>query len=147
MMINTCYYCRMRVRGFIVFILFFAQINLCYSVEPTLQVQPQQTTLPLTTPQNIEFANCNKMFAITKEQLFYLTLASISANKFSIDEIQSANGYILFSAANRKYLATVAEIDSKNSILKITPSNNTYFFPPGILTNIYKYIELNQEKL
>ncbi len=41
-------------------------------------------------------------------------------------------------------MATVAGIDSINSILKITPCNNKYFFPAGILLNMYKYIEVNQ---
>ena len=72
-----------------------------------------------------------------------MTLASISANKFSIDEIQTANGYIIFTANRNKYLATIAKVDNSNSILKITPCNNIYNFPPGIITNTFKYIELN----
>ena len=98
---------------------------------------------PITQPQNVNFEDCTKMFGINKEKLFYLTLASITANKFSIDEIQTTNGYIIFSAANNKYLATIASIDGTNSILKITPCNDIYFFPPGILLGMYKYIELN----
>ena len=105
-------------------------------------VQPVQT-LPITQAQNIMFENCTKMFAINKEKLFYLTLAGITANRFTIDEIQTSNGYIIFTAANNKYLANIAGIDSANSILKITPCNNTYFFPPGILINMFKYIDLN----
>ena len=42
-----------------------------------------------------------------------------------------------------KYLATIAGIDADNSILKITPCNDIYFFPPGVLLGMYKYIELN----
>lgn len=99
--------------------------------------------IPITQPQNIDFVNCSRMFAINKEKLFYLTLSAITANKFSVDEIQTTNGYIIFSAANNKYLATVAGIDSGNSILKITPCNNTYFFPPGIYVSMFKYIEIN----
>ena len=105
-------------------------------------VQPVQTP-PITQAQNIMFENCSKMFAVNKEKLFYLTLAGISANRFTINEIQTANGYIIFTAANNKYLATVAGIDSANSILKITPCNDVYFFPPGILINMFKYIDLN----
>ena len=70
------------------------------------------------------------------------TLSAITANKFSVNEIQTQNGYIIFSAANKKYLDTIAGIDSDNSILKITPCNNIYFFPPGIFLGIFKYIEL-----
>lgn len=99
--------------------------------------------LPLTTPQNVSFETCTKMFAINKEKLFYLTLGAVSANKFTVDEIQTANGYVIFTAANNKYLATVASIDSLNSILKITPCNDIYYFQPGIVVNMFKYVDLN----
>jgi hypothetical protein len=83
------------------------------------------------------------MFPVNKEKLFYLTMSAVTANKFSIDEIQTQNGYIIFSAANNKYLATIAGIDADNSILKITPCNEIYFFPPGVFLGMFKYIELN----
>ena len=103
----------------------------------------QSASNPLTSPQNISFENCTKIFGINQEKLFYLTLASISANRFNIDEIQSANGYIIFSANRNKYLATISKVDKTNAILKITPCNNVYNFPPGIITNTFKYIDLN----
>ena len=111
--------------------------------EPVENMAQPQAAPPITQPQNVAFENCTKMFAVNKEKLFYLTLSAVTANKFSIDEIQTQNGYIIFSAANNKYLATVAGIDADNSILKITPCNDIYFFPPGILLGMYKYIELN----
>ena len=83
------------------------------------------------------------MFAVNKEKLFYLTLGAISANNFLVEEIQTENGYIIFYAAKNKYLATIAGIDGQNSILKISPCNEVYIFPPGVLINMYKYIELN----
>lgn len=100
-------------------------------------------TTPITVPQNISFENCTKLFAVNKEKLFYLTLASISANRFQIEEMQTSNGYLIFSVNKNKYLATIASVDNSNSILKITPCNNVYNFPPGILINTFKYIELN----
>ena len=108
------------------------------TVKPAVAVQN-----PLTTPQNIMFENCKKIFGINQEKLFYQTLSSISANRFNIEEIQTANGYIIFTANNNKYIATVAKIDNSNSILKITPCNNVYNFPPGILINMFKYIDMN----
>ena len=107
------------------------------------QPRPANSTPPITVPQNIMFQNCTKIFAVNKEKLFYLTLASLSANRFTIDEIQTTNGYIIFTVNRNKYLATVASVDSANSILKITPCNNVYNFPPGILLNTFKYIDLN----
>lgn len=94
-------------------------------------------------PQSVDFTNCNKFFKMDSQKLFYLTLASINANRFKIDEIQSKSGYVLFSVAQKQFLASVITIDSKNSMLKITPCNNLYFFPIGIVQNMFKYIELN----
>ena len=103
---------------------------------------PTQNT-SLTTPQVISFESCTKKYEIPVEQLFMLTLASVNANKFKIDEIQSRNGYILFNGANKQFLISVHRIDNKSSMLKIVPANNNYYFPPGIITNIQKYIDLN----
>lgn len=98
---------------------------------------------PLTTSQSVNFETCSKIFAVNKEKLYYLTLGAISANRFTVDEIQTYNGYVIFTAANNKYLATIASIDSSNSMLRITPCNNIYYFQPGIVVNMFKYIELN----
>lgn len=108
-----------------------------------IQQPVNQNTVPVTVAQNITFETCTKIFAVNKEKLFYLTLGGITANKFTVEEIQTNNGYIIFSAANNKYLASVASIDAANSILKITPCNDIYFFPPGIIINMFKYIDLN----
>ncbi len=109
-------------------------------------LQPLNMT-PSTVAQKVTFENCTKIFKINQEKLFYLTLASVSANCFSVDEIQTSNGYIIFSANRNKYLATVAKIDNSNSILKITPCNNIYNFPPGIISNMFKYIDLNLKSI
>ncbi len=109
--------------------------------EETQMAQPN----PATTYQNIPYQDCTKMYNTNKENLFFLSIGSINANKFTIEEIQTSNGYIIFSAGKNKYLATVAEIDKDNSILKITPCNNLYYFQPGIISNIYKYIDLNKD--
>ena len=121
---------------------FILSLCVCYA-EPVQTVAQPTAAPPITQPQSITFEACTKMFAVNKEKLFYLTLGAINANRFSVEEIQTKRGYIIFTAANNKYLATIAGIDATNSILKITPCNNVYFFPPGILLGMYKYIELN----
>lgn len=121
----------------------FSILLLMPSVMAEDAVIQKPTPNPLTVSQNIMFENCTKIFGVSQEKLFYLTLASISANRFNIDEIQSSNGYIIFSANRNKYLATISKIDKTNAILKITPCNNIYNFPPGIITNTFKYIDLN----
>ena len=104
-----------------------------------------QTEQSSTTYQNIQYEDCTKMYNTDKKNLFYLSLGAINANRFKIEEIQTNNGYIIFSTGKNKYLATVSEIDKDNSILKITPCNNLYYFQPGIISNIYKYIDLNKD--
>lgn len=131
----------MKFRVLLLFVLL--NVSICYAEQTSLQSVAQVVPQPVTQPQNIDFADCSKMFNVNKEKLFYLTLGAVSANYFNIKEIQTQNGYIIFKAANRDYLATIASIDADNAILKITPCNNTYFFPAGIILNMFKYIELN----
>ena len=127
------------------FLIIVLILNIGITLADTTQSPAAQTTPSLTTPQRISFENCTKMFeGLNKEKLFYLTLGAINANKFSVDEIQTNNGYIIFSAAGNKYLATIAGIDNNNSILKITPCNEIYYFQPGIIVNMFKYIEINK---
>lgn len=98
---------------------------------------------PVVQQQMVDFANCNKIFKIDSQKLLYLTLSSISANRFTINEIQTRSGYALFSVGQRQFLATIITLDAKNSMLKITPCDENYYFPIGIVQNCFKYIELN----
>lgn len=100
-------------------------------------------TVPPVVPQPVDFSNCSKFFKLDSQKLFNLSLAAVNANRFSIDEIQSRSGYVLFTAAQRQFLLSVISIDSQTSMLKITPSNNVYYFPVGIVQNMFKYVELN----
>ena len=97
----------------------------------------------LVTPQNIDYNICTRNYILTPEKLFYMSIASINANRFTIDEIQSKTGYILFTAVNKQYLASVVKVDANKSMLRITPTSNNYFFAPGIVLNIFRYIDLN----
>lgn len=116
------------------------------NVTQTIKVNNNTTTpanISPTVPQIVSFEQCTKKYEIPVEQLYFLALASINANKFQIEEIQSKSGYILFTAANRQFLLSVNRVDSKSAIIKIVPADNNYYFPIGILTNIFKYIDLN----
>lgn len=100
-----------------------------------------------TSYQNIPYEDCTKMYNIDKETLFYLAIGAVNANRFGIEEVQTNDGYVIFSTGKNKYLVTVAGIDKDNSIIKITPCNNLYYFQPGIISNIYKYIDLNKDMM
>jgi len=121
------------------FLLFIVLVIIC----TILRVKADEETISLVTPQTVDFNICTKTFALSQEKLFYLSIASANANRFTIEEIQSKTGYILFSAANKQYLASVVKVDNAHSQLKITPTNNSYFFPPGVVLNFFKYIDLN----
>ncbi len=123
------------IRLFLIFLLMIAP----------LQVKAEELSLStLVTVQNVPFEYCTKIFNTDAESLFYLTIASINANRFRIDELQSKTGYVLFNAVNKEFLASIIKIDNKHSLLKVTPTNNVYYFQPGIVLNLFKYIEINQ---
>ena len=117
-------------------------VLLIFPLSVKADVQPVSLST-LVTIQNVLFEECTRIFPIEAENLFYLTIAGINANRFKIEEIQSKTGYILFSAVNKTFLAYVVKIDSKNSLLRVTPTNNIYYFQPGIVLNLFRYIELN----
>lgn len=100
----------------------------------------------LITTQNIKYQDCTKVFNTDNVTLLHLTIAAINANKFKIDEIQSDTGYVIFTAVSKQFLASVTNVNTNQGMLKITPLDGNYYFQPGIISNIYKYIELNIDK-
>lgn len=126
--------------------LFFITLifSLCAgSLHTPVYADDVMTLSTLVTPQNVDFNICTKTYSMPADKLFYLSIASANANRFKIEEIQSKTGYILFTAVNKQYLASVAKVDASHSMLKITPTNNNYFFAPGIVLNFFKYIDIN----
>jgi len=98
----------------------------------------------LVTSQNVKYTDCNKIFNIDNVTLFHLTISAINSNRFTINEIQSKSGYILFTAVNKQFLATISNVNSNQGMLKITPADGNYYFQPGIIANIFKFIDLNK---
>ncbi len=105
-----------------------------------------QTYNPYGAPVKVTLPQCTKTFNAGYEKLFFLTEAAINNSNFNIEEIQSDGGYIVFSAGGYKFLATVISFGSNKAILKITPCNNNYTFPPLIIRNVFRYVEMNQYK-
>lgn len=131
-----------KIRFFLIFLIicFLSCTGVFATSAPIQPIPPQPSPVE---PQPVDFFCCNKFFKMNSQKLFYLTLASINANRFKIDEIQTKCGYILFTVSQKQFLASVINVDSKNSMLKITPCNNIYYFPIGVVQNVFKYIELN----
>lgn len=93
------------------------------------------STLPT---EAVEFESCTKTFYMDCETLFFKTLSSLSANNYKIVEIQSCNGFILFSAYGRTFFAVIAKNNNNSSTLRITPADSNYNFSPTILQQIFK---------
>lgn len=133
-----------KILSILTICLIIAGQNLAYcAAKPAVQQAQAPPAVSPVQPTQIDFAVCNKIYKVDSQKLLYLTLSSINANRFTIEEIQSTSGYAIFSVGKRQFLANVITVNPQNSMLKITPCNNDYFFPIGIVQNMFKYIELN----
>lgn len=126
-----------------IIILFFAVIIFicggCAKAQETVDLSE------LITLQNVKPQDCIKVFNTDNVHLLYLTVSAINANKFRIDEIQSRSGYVLFTAVGKQFLASISNVNTNQGMLKITPVDDSYYFQPGIVSNIFKFIELNMK--
>ena len=113
------------------------------------QTQPPQAAPAQTTPAAqpvtpyTDSAYCSRIYEMPSEKLFHLTMAAITENKYAVNEAQTKEGYILFAAGNKEFLATIVNIDDKSSLLKIAPTDNSYYFSQFIVNNIFVYINQN----
>lgn len=91
--------------------------------------------------------DCIKTFPIGYEKLYYLTLAATNQFNYTIKELQTKSGYIMFADnKNKVFLASVIYVSSSKSMLKLAPCDNTYSFTVETPNNIFRYIEENQQK-
>jgi len=120
------------------------KLLLIFLILPVIQPSVYSADLStLISAQNVKYSDCTKVFNTDNVSLYYYTISSINANRFTIDEIQSKSGYVLFTAVNKQFLASVSNVNVKQAMLRITPVDNNYYFQPGIVSNIFKYIDLN----
>ena len=113
---------------------------------PANAVSDMMSLSTLITSQNVQFEQCTKVFNTDNASLFYLTIAAINANRFDIEEIQSKSGYIIFTAVNKQFVANISNVNTNQGMVKITPADGSYYFQPGICSNIFKYIDLHIKK-
>lgn len=123
---------------------FFLVIIILLSGMQTFAQETQPMNLStLITSQNVSYETCTKVFNTNCVSLLYLVVSAINANRFTVDEIQSKSGYVLFTAVNKQFLAMVSNVNTNQAMLRITPADENYYFQPGIVLNIFKYIDLN----
>ena len=87
---------------------------------------------------------CYKIYPKDADDLFMASLNVLSnSNKFEISEIQTKNGYILFSTGNKYYLLTVTRRYKNHSEVKVLPQNSDFSQGSAIATTIFNL--LNEE--
>lgn len=130
----------------IIKVFLFVIISAFGLMQPVFAEGEQMSLSTLITSQNVQYENCYRIYNTDNVSLFFLTLAAINANRFTVNEIQSKSGYILFTAVNKQFMASVSNVNKNQGLLRITPADGSYFFQPGIVLNIFKFIELNVDK-
>lgn len=71
--------------------------------------------------------DCYKVYTQNPDTLFMSSIAAInSSSKFDLAEIQSKNGYILFSYNSKFYLLTLTKKYQNHTEIKILPQNSNY---------------------
>ena len=126
---------------------FLICVFVCVFICLPAKAQGEQMSLStLITAQNVSYDNCYRVFNTDHVTLLYLTIAGINANRFTVDEIQTKSGYVRFTAVNKQFLAMISNVNTNQAMLKITPVDNNYYFQPGIVLNIFKYVEINEKK-
>ena len=90
------------------------------------------------------FEECYKIFPVDADNLYMASLNVLSNNsRFEISEIQTKNGYILFSTNGKYYLLTVTKRYKNQSEVKVLPQNSDYTQGSSIAVNIFNL--LNEE--
>ncbi len=109
----------------------------------SVQNVPRVTAEPKPEIITTSFDDCVKIYDTNVENLFLMTLAAINASGFKIDEIQSQTGLISFEAGNKSLLVSVTKVNPKTAMIKITPMDNSYTFPPLLKDKIFTYLSNN----
>ena len=105
-----------------------------------IQTFANTEVIPVASPAVVPYTSytrCIPAFPVSSEKLYYLTLAAINTNNYIPVEAQTRAGYILFSAGKKEFLATIAKAQDNISVIKITPANNSYYFPEELITSIF----------
>lgn len=94
----------------------------------------------------VQFSECNRSYAKPAEPVFYIVLSAIAKNGYKVNEIQSKNGLILFSAGNKEFFVNITQIDGQTALVKITPADNNYSFQYSLLDNIFQTVASDLNK-
>lgn len=116
----------------------FLMTNISALAQDTIDKTYQQNTASYTS-----YKDCIRLYKLPYSKLYFLALSSINFNKYETVEMQSRNGYIIFEADGREFLLSVFKKDKNFTFIKLTPSDNNYYFSPSIPQKIFNYIDLH----
>lgn len=89
-------------------------------------------------------SSCHKTYPLAADKLYLLTLSALnSTGQYEVLEMQTKNGYILFKAANKSYIATISKETTSTSGIKILPSNSDFSGGTYVQKTIFDTIEAN----
>lgn len=96
-----------------------------------------------TSPQKTSVNQCSETVSVNSEQLFYLTLSALNKMNYKIKEVQSKTGTVLFQAAQREFMVTIADIGANKTFIKILPTDSDYGFSPALIQNVFYFVKAN----
>ena len=86
---------------------------------------------------------CYKIYPKDADTLFMNAVAAIGSDShYTISEIQSKNGYILFLHGSKYYLLTLTKRYQSQTEIKILPQNSEFTEGNTVAQNIFNLIDL-----
>ena len=86
---------------------------------------------------------CYKIYPKDADSLFMSAIAALGGdNRYSISEIQSKNGYVLFSHGSKYYLLTLTKRYQNQTEIKILPQNSDFSEGSSVAQSIFNLIDL-----
>lgn len=102
-----------------------------------------QNNSQISSVQKTSINQCTETVQVNSEQLFYLTLTALNKMNYQIKEVQSKTGTVLFQAAQKEFMVTIADIDKNNTFIKILPTDSDYEFSPALIQNVFYFVKAN----
>lgn len=121
------------------------QLNQNYVANPITPTASVKTTVQnsVSSSQKTSINQCTETVSVNSEQLFYLTLTALNKMNYKIKEVQSKTGTVLFQAAQKEFMVTIADIDKNKTFIKILPTDSDYGFSPALIQNVFYFVKAN----
>ena len=86
---------------------------------------------------------CYKIYPKDADSLFMSAIAALGGdNRYTISEIQSKNGYVLFLHGSKYYLLTLTKRYQNQTEIKILPQNSEFSEGNTVAQSVFNLIDL-----